>query len=254
MKVNLADNTHVLAHGSGQVKLMLYDVNQPVGVILNNVLFVPKIQNKLFSVSSASEEGGTLIFDKDGVTLKKNGKSKKIGQKKGKLYHLSCEAKDQEESWYLAEQGKITLWHERFGHLKFGDLKKLQEKEMVQGMNMSKLDKPLENVCHGCELGKSKRHPFPKKSDHFSSKPLELIHSDVCGPLHVPSLGGSRYSVSFTDDFTRYITVSILKTKDEVIESFKEFLEHAENHHSSKVKKFRSDGRVECISNRFKDI
>ena len=82
VKVNLADNTHVLAHGLGQVKLMLYDVNQPVGVILNNLLYVPKIQNKLFSVSSASEEGGTLVFDKDSVILKKNGKSRRIADKR----------------------------------------------------------------------------------------------------------------------------------------------------------------------------
>jgi transposase InsO family protein len=143
---------------------------------------------------------------------------------------------------------------EGFGHLNFSDLKKLQEKEMVQGMNMSKLDKPLENVCHGCELGKSKRHPFPKKSDHFSSKPLELIHSDVCGPFHISSLGGSWYFASFTDDFSRYVTVSMLKTKDGVIEKFKEFTESAENQHESKVKKFRSDGGGEYISKRFKDI
>ena len=66
VKVNLAENIFLLAYGSGQVKLKLYDVNQPVDVLLNNVLYVPKIHNKLFSVSSASEEGGTLVFDNDG--------------------------------------------------------------------------------------------------------------------------------------------------------------------------------------------
>ena len=85
VKVNLADNTHVLAHGWGQVKLMLYDVNRPVGVILNNALYVPRIQNKLFSVSSACEEGGKLVFDKDGVTLTKNGKSRKIALKRNNV-------------------------------------------------------------------------------------------------------------------------------------------------------------------------
>ena len=254
VKVNLADNTHVLAHGSGQVKLMLYDVNQPVGVILNNVLYVPKIQNKLFSVSSASEEGGTLVFDKDGVTLKKNGKSRRIAHKRNKLYHLSCEPEDHEESCCLAEQEKISLWHERFGHLNFGDLKKLQDDGMVKGMNVSKINESHESVCHGCALGKSKRLPFPKKSNHRSSKVLDLIHSDVCGPFHVPSLGGSRYFVTFTDDYSRYVTVNILKTKDEVIERFKEFLEYAETHHNSKVKKFRSDGGGEYISSRFKEV
>ena len=61
--MNLADNSYVFAQGAGEVKLKLYDVNQPVGVILQNVLYVPKIKNKLFSVSSATEEGGTLVFN-----------------------------------------------------------------------------------------------------------------------------------------------------------------------------------------------
>ena len=108
----------------------------------------------------------------------------------------------------------------------------LKDKDMVKGMNISGIDVSDENVCHGCVLGKSKRLPFPKKSEHFTSKPLELIHSDVCGPVHVPSFGGSRYFVSFTDDFSRYVTVSILKTKYGEIEKFKEFLGRAEDQHN----------------------
>ena len=109
VKVNLADNTYLLARGSGQIKLRLYDGNQCVGVILNNVLYVPKIQNKLFSVSSAADEGAGLTFDKGGVILKKDGKSKKIGLKKGKLFHLSCEPENREESCCLAKQENISL-------------------------------------------------------------------------------------------------------------------------------------------------
>ena len=138
--------------------------------------------------------------------------------------------------------------------LNFADLKKLRDQEMVKGMNVSRIDESPGNVCQGCELGKSRRHSFPKKSDYRSSKVLELIHSDVCGPLHVPSLGGSRYFVSFTDDYSRYVTVYILKTKDEVIEKFKEYLDHAENQHNSRVEKFRSDGGGEYISSRFQEI
>jgi hypothetical protein len=30
---------------------------------------------------------------------------------------------------------------------------------------------------------------------------LQLLHSDVCGPMQVPSLGGGRYVVTVLDDF-----------------------------------------------------
>ena len=175
VKVNLADKSFLLAHGSGTIKMRLFDVNQSVNVLLNNALFIPKIQNKLFSVSSAVDDGGSLVFDKEGVTLNKDGKSKKIGHKNGKLYQLNCEPDDVKESCYLAKQATISLWHERFGHLNSGDLKLLHENDMVKGMNISGIGDSGSGggeVCHGCALGKSKRLPFPKKSEHKTTKPL----------------------------------------------------------------------------------
>ena len=254
IKVNLADKSYLLAYGSGQIPMRLFDVNQPVDVLLKNVLYVPKIQNKLFSVSSAVEDGGCLLFDREGVTLKKNGKSKTIGKKSGKLYHLNCKPDDFEEYCNLVKQDPVSLWHERFGHLNSGDLKLLNDQHLVNGMKISSVDEPCEEVCHGCALGKSKRLPFPKKSMHKTTKLLQLIHSDVCGPVHVPSFGGSRYFVTFTDDYSRFVTINILKTKDEVIEKFKDFLNLVENQHDLRVKKFRSDGGGEYISNEFKKI
>ena len=255
IKVNLADKSYLLANGWGQIPLQLFDVNREVNVLLNNALYIPKIQNKLFSVSSAVEDGGALLFDKKGVVLRKDNKSRNIGVKKGKLYQLNCEPADSEESCCLAKQDSVLLWHERFGHLNKGDLKLLNDKEMVTGLKLSPIDETKGDVCHGCALGKSKRSHFPKKSKKTTTKPLELIHSDVLGPIHVPSLGrSSRYFVTFTDDFSRFVTVYILQTKDEVIEKFEEFLDLVENQHESKVKKFRSDGGGEYISNEFSKV
>ena len=71
VKVNLADKSYLLAYGSGQIPIRLFDVNQRVNVLLKNVLYVPKIKNRLFSVSSAVEDGGCLLFDRESVTEKR---------------------------------------------------------------------------------------------------------------------------------------------------------------------------------------
>ena len=42
---------------------------------------------------------------------------------------------------------------------------------------------------------------------------LELIHSDVFGPVPIPSLGGSLYYVIFIDDFSRNTWLYFLKKK-----------------------------------------
>ena len=73
-----------------------------------------------------------------------------------------------------------------------------------------------------CVMGKQHRKPFPKKSS-IASQPLDLVYSDVCGPISPTSIGGSRYFLTFTDDFSGKTWVYVLKEKKEVLGKFKEF-------------------------------
>jgi hypothetical protein len=70
---------------------------------------------------------------------------------------------------------------------------------------------------------------------------LELVHSDVFGPISVPSLGGSLYYVSFIDDFSRKTWIYFLRKKSEVFEKFKEFKSLVENYTDKKIKVLRTD-------------
>ena len=64
---------------------------------------------------------------------------------------------------------------------------------------------------------------------------LELVHSDVFGPVKVPSLGKSVYYVSFIDDFSRNTWIYFLKKKSEVFDRFKEFKALVENQTEKKI-------------------
>jgi hypothetical protein len=59
-----------------------------------------------------------------------------------------------------------------------------------------------EGVCKGRAQGKNTKNPFPK-SDNKAERILELVHSDVCGPMPSTSLSGFVYYVSFIDDYSR---------------------------------------------------
>ena len=59
---------------------------------------------------------------------------------------------------------------------------------------------------------------------------LEIIHSDVCGPMSSNSLSGYAYYVSFIDDFYRKAWIYFMKNKYEVFSKFKEFKSLIENH------------------------
>ncbi len=91
------------------------------------------------------------------------------------------------------------LWHERLGHLNMARLKDLDA--MVNGMNLKEV--PLHHVCEICIESKHQRKFFPKDETTRASKLLELVHSDVCGPMKTTSRGGARYFVTFINDFLK---------------------------------------------------
>jgi hypothetical protein len=83
-------------------------------------------------------------------------------------------------------------------------------------------------MCRGCALGKNAKAAFPS-SESRSKGILDLIHSDVCGPMSVASVQGSSYYVTFIDDFSRKTWIFFMKTKDEVFSRFREFKAQVEN-------------------------
>jgi len=72
------------------------------------------------------------------------------------------------------------------------------------GMNLSGI---MNKTCDGCMRGKMSHANMPSEGTSRSTHPLQLIHSDVCGPMEVQSLGHSNYFIIFNDDFSRYTCV-----------------------------------------------
>jgi hypothetical protein len=89
-------------------------------------------------------------------------------------------------------------------------------------------------------MGKMTKTPF-KGIVERASDLIEIIHTDVCGPMSVPALGGFLYFITFTDDLSRYGYIYLMKNKSETFEKFKEFQNEVENRHDKKIKFLRSD-------------
>jgi len=86
------------------------------------------------------------------------------------------------------------------------------------------------------------RNFFSENVGIKSSRPLELVHTYVCGPMKTKSIGGSAYFVSFIDDFSRYFYVYFIKEKSEVFDRLREFQALVTNQTSLKAGTLRSDG------------
>ncbi|GKD49801.1 retrotransposon protein, putative, ty1-copia subclass, partial [Tanacetum coccineum] len=74
--------------------------------------------------------------------------------------------------------------------------------------------------CKSCISGKMARKPFPHQVERAKDL-LGLIHTDVCGLFRTVSREGANYFITFTDDFSRYGFVYLMKHKHEVFETFK---------------------------------
>jgi len=101
-------------------------------------------------------------------------------------------------------------------------------------------------------LGKQARHPFPVQTTHVSSKPLEMIHSDVW-TTKTESIRGCRYYVGFINDHTRKVWVYFMKHKGEVFQHFLNFKAMVEKEKGVIIKCLRFNGGGEYFSNEFSE-
>ena len=258
VNVKLADKTTIPGYGIGDVIIKLFDGNEFVPVTLKHVLYVPKLQQRLLSLTDMTERGCSITFEGKMCTLKMEGKTFLFGQRYGKLWRLNnCENEDcffTTASEFCSNNVSIELWHQRYGHLSYGNLDILHRKNMVDGLGgINSKSPPCDDKCEGCIMGKHSRSPFPKKSSRVTTKPLELVHSDVCGPMSVDSIGGSRYFITFTDDYSRFVVTYTMRHKDEALDKFKDYVAMAETKFGYKVMKTRSDNGGEYCSKLFED-
>ncbi|GJS43694.1 retrotransposon protein, putative, ty1-copia subclass [Tanacetum coccineum] len=139
------------------------------------------------------------------------------------------------------------LWHCRLAHINKKRIEKLQHDGLLKPTDNEPFDQ-----CVSCISGKMTRKPFSHKTEKVKDV-LGLIHTDVCGPLRHVSKKGASYFITFTDDYSRYGYVYLLKHKHEVFETFKVFKSEVENQLGKTIKAIRSDRGGEYISQEFKD-
>ena len=156
-----------------------------------------------------------------------------IGEQEGGLYKLKGQP-EQALVHDLVEPNE--LWHRRLAHVHYKALP--LARKTVEGL--PEIQAKHDGVCKGCAKGKNTKKTFPS-SERKEKGILEIIHSDVCGPIVSSSVSKYVYYVSFIDEFSRKIWIYFMKNKDEVFSTFKEFRALIENHTEKKIKTFRSD-------------
>lgn len=164
------------------------------------------------------------------------------------LYALQMKVRKPEnvpEVYIATQEENIQVWHERLCHQNKKHVSEVLSKHGIQ-VNAK------EEFCDGCMFGKQHRKSFGSRSNR-PTKPGELIHADVCGPMEEKSVGGSRYFVSFKDDFSKFRRVFFISMKSEVTNCLKTFLNEADVAGHT-IKEFLSDGGREFDNSSVREI
>ena len=99
--------------------------------------------------------------------------------------------------------------------------------------------------------GKATRLPFCKAKR--ATLPLQLIHSNICGPMNVRARHGAHYFITSIDDFTRYDYVYLISHKSKALKCFKRYSRLVENQLNVNIKALWTNKGREYLYDLFKN-
>ncbi|KAK1670359.1 hypothetical protein QYE76_058518, partial [Lolium multiflorum] len=208
------------------------------------------VSMNIISGSCLMQDGYSFKSENNGCSIFMNNIFYGHAPEKNGLFLLSLDSSDTHVHNIDAKRIKLNdnstyMWHCRLGHIGVKRMKKLHSDGLLESLDFESLDR-----CEACLMGKMTKTPFSGIMERATDL-LEIIHTDVCGPMSVASRGGYRYVLTFTDDLSRYGYIYFMKHKSETFQKFKEFQSEVENQRNKKIKFLRSDRGGEYLSYEF---
>ncbi|KAJ9544812.1 hypothetical protein OSB04_024519 [Centaurea solstitialis] len=244
--LRVGEGTPLIAEAVGS-----YSLSLPSGLVLelNNCYYIPNMIKNVLSFDLLVDQGFYYKYSYKMISVFKDNifyfkatpvdglYTVNLKDNNSEIYHISKRSKDIEDQTYL--------WHCRLGHIN-----KKRVELLLKGGFLGNFDfKPFDN-CESCLSGKMTKQPFNSENERATDL-LEIIHTDVCGPFSHVARGGYRYFITFTDDFSRYGYVYLMRHKSETFEKFKEYQNEVQNLLDKRIKFLRSDRGGEYLSDEF---
>jgi hypothetical protein len=223
-EIRLGDKSVVKSEAVGDIIMsMPYHTGNTITLTIGNVLYVPELGLNILSCSRLAAKGISTVFhDRGWDLIDRNDDDDVIftAVLRDELYwilHITPEiAQD-----YMQHAGiknmNVKSWHHRLGHVNKDKIASMRRNNQLPSIR----NKFHSDPCLDCSSGKQTRGPF-KGHIYKATKPGEVSHSDVVGPLS-KSFSECKYFVSFIDEWTRYTTVMPIMRKSDVHKCFKEF-------------------------------
>ncbi|CAM8933228.1 unnamed protein product [Rhodiola kirilowii] len=243
--VTFANKSKCKVFGKGMIKL-----NRKISV--DKVSLVHGLKYDLLSVHQLCLQGkNKVVFTDDSCYVKciATGRILLKGFVEDGVYLTDLSFNPEEYLCLASRTGNSVLWHRRLGHVNMRLLKKLHKLELVRGL--PEVSEGLEHVCDACTRGKQTRTSFPVKNVVSTTRPLELVHMDLCGPMRTTTRGGNKYVFVLVDDYSRFTWVIFIANKTNVFSEFEYWVKVTERNHSQILAGIRTDHGTEFENSQF---
>ena len=242
-RVHLGNNHFCKIVGVGDVQIRTKDGQD---IFLKQVRHIPEMCMNLISVGQLDDDEWFKTFGNNSWKICKGAMVMARGPKIGTLYILKSTTEKSNVA-LAKEEISTDLWHKCLGHMNEKGLKIIAGKSLLPSLKSYNLD-----LCEHCIYGRQRRVSFLKSGHERKTDLLELVHSDVFGPVNIKSLGGASYFVTFIDDASRKVWAYPMKSKGEVFEIFQQFHVVVERETNKLLKCLRRNNGGEYCSNAFK--
>src|SRR3954469_18053652 len=221
---------------------------------ITNVLLVDGLAHNLLSISQLSDNGYDIIFNQKfcKAICQKDGSILFTGKRKNNIYKIDLQdLKNQKVTCLMSVSEEQWVWHKRLGHASLRKISQINKLNLVRGL--PNLKYRSDALCEACQKGKFSKPAFKSKNVVSSSRPLELMHIDLFGPVKTAFVRGKKYVLVIVDDYSRWTWVKFLKHKDESHTAFFDLCTQIQSEKECKIIKVRSDHGGE-FENRFFEI
>ncbi|GJT59049.1 retrovirus-related pol polyprotein from transposon TNT 1-94 [Tanacetum coccineum] len=212
-------------------------------ITIKRVYYVEGLNHNLFSVGQFCDADLEVAFWKSTCFVRDlQGNDLLTGNRGSDLYTISLqETTSSTPICFMAKASptQAWLWHRRLSHLNFDYINLLSKKDIVIGL--PKLKYVKDQICCSCELSKAKRSSSKIKVVASSKGRLNLLHMDLCGPMHVKSINGNKYILVIVDDYFTHTWTLFLRSKDETPEVIQDFLKMIQRNLQAQVITVRTD-------------
>jgi hypothetical protein len=144
------------------------------------------------------------------------------------------------------------LWHQGLAHVGMRNLHKLQKDGDILGLPNTVFEK--DRPCRARQARKQVGAHQHVKNIMTTTRPLEMLHMDLFGPVTYISIGGNKYGLVIVDDYSSFTWVFFLQDRSETQEVLKRFSKRAQNEFDTNVKKIRSDNDTELKNTQVEDF